>query len=613
MLTLKEEEALVAYVKYIGERGFPLNSQHLRSYVLELVKRADRHSLFNLDKGPSDKWCLKFIRSHPELSEKTPQIRDKGRTRMSNQTVMDDFFKKYVPHKYIHDASKTRLPVSLVYTNMAEAKVSEITNNSTRDLRAVPDEITFGFVENAIKTSSSSTGSREVSKGYKYFSEKYIYDIRVHQIDQGCLIRARSYRSQRKNEAPHDVEVVIRNGPSFDSSSSKCSCAIGSGGCCGHIAGVLHSVAHMKTTGVSAVPCDVAKTSLPQTWHIPRGEKIGGSVSSDVTLQGYDPKCPQRQTRGLRSTLYNPIPSGVEKLDVQKLCENLYKVDKTCLFLTNVSLSSQQKEIDTKYGKFPKGSPLATQQRLRSDFVLNILNAGDFPKLPMQNLMVNELNVVLEYSKNIQFNSLIISETQSLEIEESTRLQSQNPKWHRIRRDRITASVAGDIVKRQKEYDPLIKRLQSTRKVVTANMRYGIASEPVAANAYVERLNGEVNIYPSGLVVSPWSPWLAASPDRKVYCPTLNPKYGLLEIKCPVNPLSECQYLTKDENGYKLKERHNYFYQVMMQMAVTGMEWCHFFVWTPEESHLELILFNTNTWKEMKEKLDDFFFYHYLS
>ncbi|KAK3106013.1 hypothetical protein FSP39_010896 [Pinctada imbricata] len=490
---------------------------------------------------------------------------------------------------------------------MAESNKPElIIDNSSRDLRLVPDGITFGFVEGTIKQ------TKEIGKGYKYFSEKYIFDIRVSKSELGALIRARSYRSQRKNEAPHDIEVVIKEGPLFDFEASKCSCAIGSCGCCGHIAGLLYSLAHMKTTGLKSIPCDVAKTSLPQTWHIPRGEKLAGSVCNDVTVQGYDVKCPQRQTRGLRSTLYNPIQGG-EKLDVRKLYENVLSVDKTCLFLSNISIDSQDKDTETKFGKFPRGSPLAVQQKLHSHYNLSILDAGDFPRIPVKNLMHNELQVVLDYNKSVQLDSIRISADEAYEIEESTRLQSQDPKWHRIRRDRLTASNAGDIVKRRKEYDPLVDRLRSTRKVVTSSMRHGIAYEPVAANAYVEKLNKDVNIYPCGLVVSPWCPWLAASPDRKVFCPALTPKYGLLEIKCPVNPLSECQYLMKDENGFKLKENHNYFYQIMMQMAVSGLEWCHFFVWTQEESHIELVRYDARIWNDMKEKLDNFFFNYYLN
>ena len=123
----------------------------------------------------------------------------------------------------------------------------------------------------------------------------------------------------------------------------------------------------------------------------------------------------------------------------------------------------------------------------------------------------------------------------------------------------------------------------------------------------------EVNIYPCGIVVSPGSPWLAASPDRKVYCPSIVPPYGLLEIKCPVNSLAECIYLKKNENGvFNLKENHKYFHQIMMQMAVCGLEWCHFFVWTPEEFHLELIRFDAHVWQEMKDVIDVFYFDYYL-
>ncbi|VDI80013.1 Hypothetical predicted protein [Mytilus galloprovincialis] len=46
----------------------------------------------------------------------------------------------------------------------------------THDLTIVPP-ITFGFVEDIIKGSSQSLGIKEVSKGYKYFSEKYVTNI----------------------------------------------------------------------------------------------------------------------------------------------------------------------------------------------------------------------------------------------------------------------------------------------------------------------------------------------------------------------------------------------------------------------------------------------------
>lgn len=71
-------------------------------------------------------------------------------------------------------------------------------------------------------------------------------------------------------------------------------------------------------------------------------------------------------------------------------------------------------------------------------------------------------------------------------------------------------------------------------------------------------------------------------------------------------------YLKRHENGYHLKDTYKYYYmyQMITQMAVTGLEWCHFFAWTPEESHLELLRFNEDIWQDMKEKIDLFFFNH---
>lgn len=72
----------------------------------------------------------------------------------------------------IHIASKTRL--ASVTTIMAdEVKVK----STSRDLSVVPT-ITFGFVEDIVRKCSKSDGAKEITKGYKYFSEKYVTDVR---------------------------------------------------------------------------------------------------------------------------------------------------------------------------------------------------------------------------------------------------------------------------------------------------------------------------------------------------------------------------------------------------------------------------------------------------
>ena len=241
----------------------------------------------------------------------------------------------------------------------------------------------------------------------------------------------------------------MTSGPTFDRDASKCSCAIGTSGSCGHIAGLLYTLAHMKTTGMKAVPTDVAKTSLPQTWHVPRGERLAGDASDNVTVQGYS-KNPYKETRGVRSTLYNPIPSTISDLPLTRLCDNLKTIDKSCLFLSVVDHENQARDTETKFGKFPKGSPLAIQNKLQSEYVLNILDAEDYPKLPLNEHMKNRVSIVLNEQKSVSLESLTVTSQQSAEIESMTQLQSKDPKWHRVRKERITASIAGDIVKRRK-------------------------------------------------------------------------------------------------------------------------------------------------------------------
>ncbi|VDI68993.1 Hypothetical predicted protein [Mytilus galloprovincialis] len=121
---------------------------------------------------------------------------------------------------------------------------------------------------------------------YMDLSDTFLADIEgpVYKVDNGCLVKGKCHRSQRKNESPHDIEIILLDGPILQ--ESKCSCAIGKLGTCGHVTGLLYSLAHMKTSNYRSIPTDVLKTSLPQSWYMPRGEKLTNGVSptDSVTL-----------------------------------------------------------------------------------------------------------------------------------------------------------------------------------------------------------------------------------------------------------------------------------------------------------------------------------------
>jgi hypothetical protein len=109
---------------------------------------------------------------------------------------------------------------------------------------------------------------------------------------------------------------------------------------------------------------------------------------------------------------------------------------------------------------------------------------------------------------------------------------------------------------------------------MTAAMRRDHICEQIAEKEYATQLQNKVNLYPCGVVVNWWSPWIATSPDRKVYNPERNPPFRLLEIKCPiVQNINEVKCWKKNaDEQMKLKRNDNYFYQIMTQMAVTGLK-----------------------------------------
>lgn len=117
-----------------------------------------------------------------------------------------------------------------------------------------------------------------------------------------------------------------------------------------------------------------------------------------------------------------------------------------------------------------------------------------------------------------------------------------------------------------------------------------------------------------GLIINEACPYFAASPDRKVIDSSLTNQFGLVEIKCPKQEtkINNLPYLIVRGDLIRLKRNHKYYYQMIMQMALTGCEWCDFFVYKMDECFYEKIYFNENVWRMMQIKLEWFFFNYYL-
>ena len=76
------------------------------------------------------------------------------------------------------------------------------------------------------------------------------------------------------------------------------------------------------------------------------------------------------------------------------------------------------------------------------------------------------------------------------------------------------------------------------------------------------------------------------------------------------------KYLKKDAGGFMyLSCTHYCCYQIMTQLALTGLPWCNFFVWCGKDDihHLEMIFYDIGEWEDVKDKINTFFFTHCFS
>jgi len=425
-------------------------------------------------------------------------------------------------------------------------------------------------------------------------------------------IAAKCHHSMRKNEPPHTLSCFVHiTNDETSIHHTLCSCTIGNSGCCGHIIGLLFQLAEYHTLQLSSVPDPVPSTSLPQEWHKPRGDRIGPVRIEDIQLAA--PTALGMHSRAVCSTLYNPI-AGCTPPDFGSLRSQLELLSPDSQWLTLENSSDQV--VETKLGTFSKGSVLSYQQTQDPTNITNVNNI-DFPDLPLNNHMLPLSEQPLADEEMTKLQQLVVSSEQSVKFEKETRPQSECAQWFALRQTRLTASKVGMICKRRKDHEKLCDQLR--RKFhATRVMKEGTIREPHAAVVYAGIMNNSVNLYPCGLVISPYAFWIAASPDRKVYNPDRQPPYGLLEIKCPQNEhIADIKYLTAESTPtgpmHRLKTSDNYYYQIMCQLAVTGLTWCDFFIYlASDEYHLETIYFDQDFWKEAQAKVDTFFFSYFL-
>ena len=231
--------------------------------------------------------------------------------------------------------------------------------------------------------------------------------------------------------------------------------------------------------------------------------------------------------------------------------------------------------VECNYGTVPNGCVVSYQQPTinENSKFMSIGQSHSIPTLPAK-LLDPICSHVLSRSQASVIDSLKISVEQASTIEQETRDQSQNPFWHELRKRRLTASKFKRVCSRKSDFKGLVGQLK-------------------------KKPNQTIN---------PGCPYLGASPDFLVYDPSSNDVFGFLEIKClQCHSCKDAKCLKFINGQLKLKKTHEYYFQVMGQMAIAGLKWCDFMVFCKNDWHIETIFFDEEFNADMYNKLSLFF------
>lgn len=207
-----------------------------------------------------------------------------------------------------------------------------------------------------------------------------------------------------------------------------------------------------------------------------------------------------------------------------------------------------------------------------------------------------------------------ITQAEAVSLEQATVGQTSSSAWFEARRNRLTASQFGKVLKRKRDVnEKFLTTLFGESQFSTQATRYGTSHEGDAKQAYCSRKKG-VHLHDCGLVVNPAFSFLGASPDAKVCEDGLT---GILEVKCPFNSREKTiQEAVETTNAFclsvqdgvlSLKKTHDYFYQVHAQLMVTGAMYCDFVVYTSKDIYIERVLPDCELHQTMLNQLSEFY------
>ncbi|KAJ0061630.1 hypothetical protein NL108_005749, partial [Boleophthalmus pectinirostris] len=313
-----------------------------------------------------------------------------------------------------------------------------------------------------------------------------------------------------------------------------------------------------------------------------------------------------------RSTLYKGVSGDLPDLSVLCVAE-VYQDFSTAdrPMICSMGINVDVPLVDSVFGKVQLGSPLSYQQPAKGK-AQTFHGAPSPPSLPLQDyrLQPSDCMFVCSRRQQLHLQSLEVSLDMAHKIEHATQEQSSSSEWHNLQRPRVTASRFREVCHVGEASEELLAEriLKGTHQ--TGAMKRGLELEADAIWEYcqIKRLD----YYKCGFVVHPDAPWLGASPDGIVFDPS--EQFGLVEIKCPnIKSYVDAPYLKVIYGTLKLKLSHAYYWQIQVQLLITGMGWCDFVVSAQDDMFIQRLYRDERVMNTIKCRVDMFYLHVYIN
>ena len=180
-------------------------------------------------------------------------------------------------------------------------------------------------------------------------------------------------------------------------------------------------------------------------------------------------------------------------------------------------------------------------------------------------------------------------------IEKATRGQNNNKNWHLIRKGLITSSTFKTVL-HSTDYSKTASSLlqgstlneHNLRRPISFGRKFEEKARQMCLKAHLFQ-HKKCSISVPGIIISPDTPLLAASPDGILSC--IKCGQSLVEVKCLWSMRNFhammalllsgiCEKDPTDETKLRVINKHQYYYQMQGQMACTGVKRCFLVAFT---------------------------------